>query len=375
MHVAFVSQFVYPHDWETRLTKSAASLLKAGHRVTVFSKAEKTSKIVEEVDGMTVRRLRANTLPLNPRWFLWLARMFKEHKADVAIVRNLRLAPASILAGRLAGIPVIMDLGENHPAHVEALGKRHIGHYIMRSRRLVGALERWCVGRADEVWVVAEANRQRLASVVRDGTKIRLIRNMPELDGVPEPGARSPARRDRLRLVYLGILDNLRGLEMLLHALALSPDAELVLVGDGSELPMLEALADELGLEERVMYRGWVSGPRRFDELRAADVGVIPHRVTTLTQTTEPNKLFDYMLCGLPVLSTPLEPVRAVVEEVGCGVIAAATPEGFAAAIARLARDPAERAAMGERGRRAVLDRYNWERESRQVLAGVAELG
>jgi glycosyltransferase involved in cell wall biosynthesis len=341
----------------------------------VFSKAEKASKLVEDVGGMKVRRLRANTLPLNPRWFLWLAKMLKEHQVHVVIVRNLRLAAATIFAARRARIPVVMDLGENHPAHVAALGREHVAHLVIRSPRLVGALERWCVRRADQVWVVTEANRQRLAAL-RNGSDnaIRVIRNVPELNGMPRvPASRPPGQA--MRLIYLGILDPIRAVDTVLRALALCADEiSLVVVGDGSERATLEALAQQLGVADRVTFRGWVSGPARLAELSAADVGLIPHRVNYLTQTTEPNKLFDYMLCGLPVLSTPLEPVRRVLDEVHCGVVAEDSPAAFAAAIAALADDHAGRALMGERSRRAVLERYNWERESRQVLDALREL-
>ena len=370
MHIGFVSQNVYPHDYETRLTKAAATLRRAGHRVTVFSKGEGDGSL----EGIIIRRLNANTLPINPRWFFWLTRMLRQHGVDVVVVRDLRLAPATILAGRRVGIPVVMDSGENHPAHVAALGKQHLGHYIMRSARLVGALERWCVRHADEVWVVADANRRRLAGELRNGRgpAIRLIRNVPELAHAPAP--RSAPRAGPFRLVYLGILDNLRGLDMLLHALAQTADVELVLVGDGSERRMLESLARSLGIAERVAFRGWVSGRRRLEELSDTDAGVIPHRINYLTQTTEPNKLFDYMLCGLPVLSTPLEPVAAVLRGERCGKVADYSADAWAAAIAELAADRPACAAMGERGRRAVLERYNWERESRQLLAALQDL-
>jgi glycosyltransferase involved in cell wall biosynthesis len=360
---------VYPHDYETRLTKAAGTLLRVGHRVSVFCKG--TSD--ETRDGLNIRRFDASTLPVNPRWFFWLLRMLRQEGVEVVVVRDLRLAAATILAARRAGIPVIMDSGENHPAHVAALGKQHLGHYLIRNAALVAALERWCVRRADEVWVVTESNRKRIAALARNGTRVRVIRNFPELEAAPAPHASHP-RAGPFRLVYLGILDNLRGLDMLLQALAETRDVELVLVGDGSERAKLEALADSLGIADRVRFCGWVSGPQRLEAVSAADVGVIPHRINYLTETTEPNKLFDYMLCGLPVLSTPLEPVAAVLTEEGCGTVAEYSPDAWANAIAKLASDRDACTEMGARGRRAVLERYNWERESRQVLEAIQDL-
>ena len=140
-----------------------------------------------------------------------------------------------------------MDSGENHPAHVAALGKQHAGHYLIRNAALVGMLERWCVRHADEVWVVADANRRRLEAVARNGTNIRLIRNMPDLRETPSP--RPKPAGEQLRLIYLGILDAIRGLDMLLHAVAETHEVELVLVGDGSEHAALEALTRTLGIQ------------------------------------------------------------------------------------------------------------------------------
>ena len=367
-HVGFVSQLVYPHDYETRLTKAADTLLRAGHCVTVFSKGTGD----ETRDGMSIRRLDAHTLPFNPRWFFWLSEMFRREQIDLAIARNLRLASATIVAARRAGIPVVLDLSENQPALAVALGKQHIGHHLTRNSALVGWLERWCVRRAREVWVVADTNRQRLAAIVKNGTRIRLIRNMPDVSEAATP-RRKPAG-EPLRLIYLGILDNVRGLDMVLQALARSPEVQLTLVGDGPERPALESLARALGVAARVTFRGWMGGPARLEALWTADVGLIPHRVSYFTQTTEPNKLFDYMLCALPVLSTPLAPVATVINAERCGMIADPSPEAWAAAITALAADRDASASMGARGRRAVLERYNWERESRQVLDAVAAL-
>jgi glycosyltransferase involved in cell wall biosynthesis len=397
MHVGFVSQYVYPHDEEVRIAKYAATLVQAGHRVSVFSRGAPDSVLTERGMGVAIHRFRTvhgpvwlqrlltNTLPFNGLWVAWLWWSFRHHAVDVAIVRNLRLAFSTLVAARLAGIPVGMDLGENHPALVAALGKQRLAHYVIRNPRLVAWLERFCVRQADHVWVVAEANRRRLASIMHrneDHRRITVVRNVPLLERSHRTdfgGHREGRKGAGARLVYLGILDSLRGLDMVLlalHALAAQGEpADLVLVGDGPERTRLEALTTDLSLEGRVAFRGWVrGGPAREAELRDADVGLIPHRVCHLTETTQPNKLFDYMLAALPVLSTPLEPVREVLDDVRCGVVAEFSPERFATAVKMLLRDPAERAAMGERGRRAVLERYNWRVESEGFLDSLGAL-
>ena len=112
--------------------------------------------------------------------------------------------------------------------------------------------------------------------------------------------------------------------------------------------------------------------PTRLFELEWADIGLIPHRITAHTSSTIPNKLFEYMLLGKPVLATDMPPVRRIIEEVDCGLVYQ-TPEAGVAAILRL-RDEAERRRLGENGRRAVLDRYRWDRDADELLGAMERL-
>jgi glycosyltransferase involved in cell wall biosynthesis len=74
-----------------------------------------------------------------------------------------------------------------------------------------------------------------------------------------------------------------------------------------------------------------------------------------------PNKLFDYMLCGLPIVASDFPEIRKVVEGAGCGVLVDPTdPGAIAEAIVYLLEHPEEARRMGENGRVAVLERYNW---------------
>jgi glycosyltransferase involved in cell wall biosynthesis len=99
---------------------------------------------------------------------------------------------------------------------------------------------------------------------------------------------------------------------------------------------------------------------------------VIPSRKTAQSDSTIPNKLFDYMAAGLAVLTSNTAPCARIVRETGAGDVFRASDAGdLAAAIRRLA-DPTVRRAAGEAGRCAVLDRYNWEHDA-AVLRDVVE--
>ncbi|MDD5419887.1 MAG: glycosyltransferase, partial [Methanomicrobiaceae archaeon] len=76
-----------------------------------------------------------------------------------------------------------------------------------------------------------------------------------------------------------------------------------------------------------------------------------------------PNKLFDYMLLGLPIIATDLPEIGRIIREADCGILVdPADAAGIAEAIAYLAERPDEAVRMGANGRRAVEERYNWGR-------------
>ena len=82
-----------------------------------------------------------------------------------------------------------------------------------------------------------------------------------------------------------------------------------------------------------------------------------------------PNKLFDYMLMSLPVVVSNFPLYRDVVQTHQCGLtVDPARPQEIARAIVYLIEHPREAQQMGANGRRAVLEKYNWEKESQKLL-------
>jgi glycosyltransferase involved in cell wall biosynthesis len=104
-----------------------------------------------------------------------------------------------------------------------------------------------------------------------------------------------------------------------------------------------------------------------------ADLGVLPHHRNEQWNTSMPNKLFDYMAVGLPVVTSDAIPCVRITRESGAGeVFEAGNAASLADAIRRLGSEEA-RARCGAAGRRAVLERYNWECEAPDLLRSVAQ--
>ena len=156
-------------------------------------------------------------------------------------------------------------------------------------------------------------------------------------------------------------------------------DVTLFLCGPESPpgyLQELHTLAQDHQAADRIRWLGQVPQDRIKDYMANADVGMAPGLPTR--QFIRPGistKLFEYMLCGLPIVSTDYPHRRRYIDQAHCGLIV--PPEdavAYAAAIRHLRDDPAEARAMGDRGRAMVLEQYTWEREQAGLLQFYREL-
>jgi glycosyltransferase involved in cell wall biosynthesis len=101
---------------------------------------------------------------------------------------------------------------------------------------------------------------------------------------------------------------------------------------------------------------------------------VIPHLAHERWQTTNPNKIIDYMASGVAVLASDARPTRRVIEETGCGLWYRSGDAGhMAGQIEAMWRDSG-RARFGEAGRKAIRTRYNWERDGAALLEALERL-
>ena len=99
-------------------------------------------------------------------------------------------------------------------------------------------------------------------------------------------------------------------------------------------------------------------------------MGVVLLRPTSQYLHTTPIKMFEYMAAGLPLVVSDFPHLRRYVERHGAGIhVDPGDPDAVAQALSDLLQNPAEAAAMGQRGRQAVLDHYVWDTEADVLLA------
>jgi len=300
------------------------------------------------------------------------------------------LAPTADLVHAMAymGIPIGLDLGRRDHAAViyDArdiyVDAANLARLPGPARRLFGWVERRWAQRASRVVTVNDPYAdvmERRFGVPRP----LVVLNCSKRRDVPA----TPPRRfhERLSLpestrvvLYQGGFSRDRGIEQLIAALPLLPaDAALVLLGYGSLQAELEAQAATPAFADRLFVLPAVAPDELLDWVGSADVVAMPIQPSTLNhRLTTPNKLFEAMAAGVPVVASDLPGMSGIVRETGCGVLCDPTgPSAIAAALRSILDAPEpERIAYRERAVAAAHGAYSWETQVEILLAEYGRL-
>src|SRR4051794_20244524 len=374
MRVAMLLHKSVEHD--SRVRREAKALAAAGHSVTVV---ELDAGARGELDGF-VRRSAAppmwvrRTLPFQGYRAVFLASFLARLlslRPDVVHAHDAAMLLPGLLGARLTRAKLVYD------SHELATG---VPYRDGRWAAFVRSIERVAVPRADGVITVTDGISERLQALYGLRERPAVVRNVSELS-LPREG-RGALRRalgltDEPLVLHQGAPAPDRGGEQLVDAMTEGPGAHLVFLGSspfsGYE-DGLRARVEAAGVRERVHFLASVPLDRLLAYTADADVGV-----SLLQDTCEnhrlalPNKVFEYVVAGVPVLASDLPELRRLVEAHGIGWTA---PPGDPLAVAerlRAALDERGDPGRAERLRRAAAA-LSWEREQHRLLALYARL-
>jgi glycosyltransferase involved in cell wall biosynthesis len=296
-----------------------------------------------------------------------MARAAVAFKPDVCWANDADTLRAAASAARTTGARLIYD---SHEViwDVPQLKRRWKWRWAF--------VERTQIRRADAVSTVCDPIADLMAARYRIA-RPAVIMNCPaiaESQTAPTPAdsALNAYRGPGERIVlYPGNLAPYRGIEQIVDALPHLPDnVRFVILGHGAYRPVLEAYVRDKNLAERVTFITSVPVEELLGMVAGADLGVVSHlRRGRNQEYVMPNKLFEFMHIGVPVVSNDLPLVAPIVREVGFGTVVDLTnSRALAGAISALLDDPATRAQMRERAL-AGARRYCWEHEQETVLA------
>jgi len=373
-----------------RVQNEARTLMTAGHKVYFLIEGRPGEAREESMNGLNVVRGVRMSVPReiwhrytfnftyrDPLWTKAIDRFVREHSIDVLHVNDLPLLKEGILAGKRLGLPVVADLHENYPAGLQVWYTNRLKKATIYEHGRWARYEREALRAVDAIVVVIEEARDRLVELGISAEKISVVPNtVPAQSGeIPIDSGIVERYRDRFVVSYIGGFAPHRGLDTVIRALPLArehvPNLKLVLVGGGNVgyRKRLEALARELRCDDLVEMTGWKPQESIWSYIEASAVCLVPHARNPHTDTTIPNKIFQYMLRGKPVIVSDCPPLARIARDTGGGLIFRwDDPASLAGRIVELYRGEDARRRMAEAGRASVLNRYTWEKTSEPLI-------
>ncbi len=395
MHILLIHQAFVALDEPggTRHHELARYLAAHGHQVTVVASTvsyltgrAESSEIIEEIgqNGGRVTVLRASAYSALHRSFVHRVLSFFSFMIS-SFATGLRVRQVDLVWGtsppifqgvtawllaRLKGAPFLFEVRDLWPAFAMDVG-------VLRNPLLIRLsqwLESFLYRHADRVMVNSPGFLDHVR--LRGAKQVHLLPNGADAQ-MFDPFASGLGFRQAHGLeglfvaLYAGAHGLSNDLGVVLQAARLlleRKDVAIVLLGDGKEKPALQAQAEQMGLTN-VHFIPPAPKNEMAEALAAADACIAILKPVPLYATVYPNKVFDYMAAGRPVILAIDGVIRKVVEEAEGGVfVAPGDATALAEAILRLADDPQRGRQMGLNGRRYIEENFDRPALARRLV-------
>jgi len=348
---------VHP-PFDTRIFhKEATSLAKAGYDVILIAQHDKE----ETVDGIRIIPLPKpkNRLERMTRT-VWMAyRKALKIDADIYHFHDPELIPIGLLLKR-HGKRVIYDVHEDVPR--QNLSKTYIPAAFRKPiSAIIEIMEAFSARRFDGVITATPFINKRFS---RLGANAINVNNYP-LAFELNPAENQWERKEKA-VCYVGGIAKIRGAVEMVEAIG-KTGYRLLLAGNID--PAIESKLRRLSGWQQVEALGFVNRAGVKTVATRSMGGLVLFHPEPNHINAQPNKIFEYMSAGIPVIASNFPLWKEIVEGTKCGIcVDPLNPKEIADAIRWVIEHTREAQAMGQNGRHAVVDKYNWERESKKLL-------
>jgi glycosyltransferase involved in cell wall biosynthesis len=347
---------------DVRAEKEAKSLAKFGHDVTIlgWNRSDDCKKI-EHKNGYTIHRLNFKapygTISLIPYlviWNLYILFILTTRKYDIIHSCNLDTLIPSLIVGKMKRKKIVYDIFDFY------------GHMLPKStsnlfRNIVSYFERSLSHFADVIILADESRIVQLGSM--NHKKIEYILNTPEYAKFKGKTIKSK----NYVIFYGGVLIETRGLRQILEIVERSGDMKLIVAGYGTDESILISLFNKC---RNVEYIGKISYEEIIENTYAADfLFALYDPIIPNNKFASPNKLFEAMMCGKPIIVSAETSMARIVERDNCGkVVPYGDIKKITETIILLKNNPDLCRRLGENGRRAYEERYSWKIMEKKLI-------
>jgi glycosyltransferase involved in cell wall biosynthesis len=254
------------------------------------------------------------------------------------------------------------------------LGKRTVISFRFHPgipKRFAGFF-RWYIGKVcrscDRIICQSQIAADELQRLFQaDPSRIMVIHNWIDTSIFADPPARRTTTGQPVQIIFAGWLHPKKGVEYLMPAMRLLADQRddfvLTVCGSGSHFDQVQRQRSELGLEKHVQLLGWVKNEEVIQRLYQSDIFLLPSLAEGM-----PNALLQAMGCGLPVVTTNVSSIPAIIQDGRNGsLIEPGSAEAICAGLLRLFERRDEWPIIGRRNREQVLVGHDIEQVWRRV--------
>ncbi|NVO66032.1 glycosyltransferase [Methanofollis tationis] len=349
---------VHP-PFDTRIYhKEAVSLAKKYDVVVIAPSDEEINRVVGDVEVKTIKKAKNKIFHFLTLWRIFLSGLKED--CDIYHCHELGSLFLGVIFKLVNGTKLVYDAHEHWPSQfLEDIGINDTNILYGLLEKIILKYELFLSGFSDSILAVSESVAERFNN---SGKPLRVILNVPVLQ---YSLCVDTCTKNSRELIYMGgKLQTSHGLQECYDAVtrlrADYPDIILTIVGKLDDRLNLVLKEDS----DHFNITGILPYDKMYKRISEGGIGLVFfQKVSYNMYIGLPNKLFDYMSCGLPVVASDFPEIRRVLEDCKCGILVGGNGRyDIYGAIHYLIKNPDKAREMGENGKKAVEERYNWDR-------------